>query len=127
VPPVDRARVTLEQLIRQASKAWHGVKVGQPDWGEHSHSLAFEAEFRREGLRAYLILNAYTEPLEFELPPVGAGDAGPWRRWIDTALESPQDIVPWEAAPTLSGLTYPAAAHSVVVLIGEVERRDTLG
>ena len=26
-------------MIRQASKTWHGVKVEQPDWGEHSHAL----------------------------------------------------------------------------------------
>ena len=81
--------MSLNQLIRQANKAWHGVKLGQPDWGDHSHSLAFEAELRQEGLRVYLILNAYWEPLDFELPPVGDGGAGPWRRWIDTALESP--------------------------------------
>ena len=65
----------------------------------------------------HLILNAYWEPLDFELPPAGDGGAGSWRRWIDTALESPQDIVPWQTAPALSGLTYRAAAHSVVVLI----------
>jgi glycogen operon protein len=123
----ERRRVSLSQLIQQATKAGHGVKLRQPDWGEHSHSLALEAVLRREGLRVYLIVNAYSELLEFELPPVGAGDAGPCRRWIDTGLESPEDIVPWEAAPTLSGLTYPAAAHSVVVLVGEVGRRETLG
>ena len=94
--------MTLNELLRQASKAWHGVKVGQPDWGEHSHSLAFEAELRREGLRVYLILNAYWEPLDFELPPAGDGGAGSWRRWIDTALESPEDIVPWRTAPALA-------------------------
>ncbi|MGH6895039.1 MAG: glycogen debranching protein GlgX [Geminicoccaceae bacterium] len=121
----ERARVTLEQLIRQASKAWHGVKLGQPDWDEHSHSLAFEAELRREGLRIYLILNAYSEPLEFELPPAGE-DAGTWRRWIDTALESPEDIVPWETAPAMSGHNYRAAPHSVVVLIDEVRRGHVL-
>jgi glycogen operon protein len=122
----ERARVTLDQLIRQANKAWHGVKLGQPDWGEHSHSLAFEAELRREGLRVYLILNAYQEPLDFELPPAGEASAGPWRRWIDTALASPEDIVPWETAPALSRQTYPAAAHSVVVLFGELGRRESL-
>ena len=71
----ERRRVSLNQLIRQANKAWHGVKLGQPDWGDHSHSLAFEAELRREGLRIYLILNAYWEPLDFELPPAGDGGA----------------------------------------------------
>ena len=48
----------------------------------------------------YLILNAYWEPLEFELPAVGDGGGEPWRRWIDTSLESPQDIVPWQEAPS---------------------------
>ena len=120
----EHRRLSLNQLLRQASKAWHGVKVGQPDWGGHSHSLAFEAELPREGLRVYLILNAYWEPLDFELPPVGDGGAGPWRRWIDTALESPQDIVPSQAAPLLSDRIYRAAARSVVVLFGDIGREE---
>jgi isoamylase len=119
----ERRRVSLNQLIRQSNKAWHGVKVGQPDWGEHSHSLAFEAEVRQEGFRVYLSLNAYWEPLDFELPP--SGDAGSWRRWIDTSLESPQDIVPWQTAPPLSGPTYRVAARSVVVLFREIGSGET--
>jgi isoamylase len=122
----ERRRVTLNQLVRQASKTWHGVKVGQPDWGEHSHSLAFEVELRQAGLRVYLILNAYSELLEFELPSAGE-NAGSWRRWIDTALESPEDIVPWETARPLSVHNYRAAPHSVVVLIDEVGRGRSLG
>jgi isoamylase len=121
-PEHERRRLTLDELLREASKAWHGVRLGQPDWGEHSHSLAFEG---LDGLRVYLILNAYSEPLEFELPPVG--DAGAWCRWIDTALDSPQDIVPWQAAPVWSGDSYRAAAHSVVVLMSRMRRRATLG
>ena len=112
----ERRRVTLNQLIRQASKTWHGVKLGQPDWSDHSHSLAFEAQLRQERMRVYLILNAYWEPLEFELPPIGADCDGSWRRWIDTSLESPEDIVPWENAPSLSGPSYRATGRSVVVL-----------
>ena len=121
----ERQRVTLNQLIAQASKAWHGVKLGQPDWGEDSHSLAFEADLPQEAFRVYLIMNAYWEPLEFELPPPRDGADGAWRRWIDTALASPEDIVPWQTAPALSGQTYPAAAHSVVVLFREIG--STLG
>ena len=120
----ERRRVSLNQLLRQASKAWHGVKVGQPDWGDHSHSLAFEAELRREGVRVYLILNAYWELLEFDLPPIGDGGAGPWRRWIDTALESPQDIVPWQVAPAWPDNTYRTAAHSAVMLFAEIGRGE---
>ncbi|WP_197094550.1 glycogen debranching protein GlgX [Microvirga massiliensis] len=117
----ERRRVTLSDLIRHARKTWHGVMIGQPDWSHESHSLAFEVEIREERLHVYLILNAYWEPLDFELPPAG-NDSNPWRRWIDTALEAPQDIVPWQAAPSLSGDTYRAAARSVVVLFEQAER-----
>jgi glycogen operon protein len=120
----ERRRVSLNQLLRQASKAWHGVKVGQPDWGGYSHSLAFEAVLQWEGLHVYLILNAFWEPLEFELPPAGDGRTGPWRRWIDTALESPQDIVPWQTAPAWPDNTYRTAAHSAVMLFAEIGRGE---
>jgi len=120
----ERRRVSLNQWIQRANKAWHGVKVGQPDWGERSHSLAFSAELREEGLCVYLILNAYWEPLEFELPPVEEPGAGGWRRWIDTSLESPQDIVPWETAPSVPGHSYRAGAWSVVVLVGAMSSQS---
>ena len=64
----------------------------------------------------HLILNAYWEPLAFALPPVDQAGGNAWRRWIDTALDSPHDIMPWEAAPILSDQTYRAAARSVVVM-----------
>ena len=71
---------------------------------------------RQEGICIYLILNAYWEPLDFELPLGNDGGPGAWRRWIDTALGSPEDIVPWQMAPSLCGPTYRAAARTVVVL-----------
>ena len=37
----ERQRISLAQLIRQANKSWHGVKLGQPDWSQQSHSIAF--------------------------------------------------------------------------------------
>ena len=119
----EHGRVSLNQLIRRASKTWHGVKVGQPDWSSHSHSLAFEAMIREQGLRMYLILNAYWESLEFELPAV-EGDLGAWCRWIDTALEPPHDIVPWQTAASLSVQSYRAAPRSVVVLFEEMARKE---
>ena len=114
-PEHEHRRVSLDQMLRQATKSWHGVKIGQPDWSHHSHSLALEAELPREGLRIYLILNAYWEQLEFELPPAGDGC---WCRWIYTVLAPPDDIVPWDTAPSLSGHTYRAAGRSVVALLG---------
>ena len=111
----ERQRVSLNTFLREANKAWHGVKLHEPDWGECSHSIALGAELRKEGMFLHFILNAYWEPLEFELPVVGEGAS--WRRWIDTALDSPNDIVPWQTAPTIAGNSYRAAARSVVMLI----------
>jgi glycogen operon protein len=120
----ERQRMSLIELIHRATKAWHGVKVGQPDWSDHSHSLALSAELRHDGLFVYLILNAYSEPLPFELPPLG--DGGVWRRWIDTSLATPHDIVPWQTAPPVSGPVYLTGAHSVVVLFGAIEGGERL-
>ncbi len=112
----ERQRLSLTQLIRQANKAWHGVKLGRPDWSPGSHSVAFSAQLRKEGLLFCMILNGYWEPLEFELPSLSNGRVNQWRRWIDTALDSPLDIAPWQTAPTISGSTYRAETRSVVVL-----------
>jgi glycogen operon protein len=112
----ERLRVTLTQRLRDAKKAWHGVTLGQPDWSRCSHSLAFEAELPEQGLHFYLILNAYWEPLDFELPLPYEGKSV-WRRWIDTALQPPHDIVEWQAAQPIPGQTYHAEARSVVMLI----------
>jgi glycogen operon protein len=114
----ERQRVSLHQLLRRAKCSWHGVKLGQPDWSGHSHSVAFTAELQKEKMLLHLILNAYWEPLEFELPPLD--NSGMWRRWIDTALESPQDIVPWQTSPAISGSIYRAELRSVVVLFAGV-------
>lgn len=112
----EHQRVSLNQLLSRSNKAWHGVKLGQPDWSSWSHSLAFGLELEKEKLLFHAILNAYWEPLDFQLPPVADSGRGPWRRWIDTALDSPYDIVEWKDAPSVSGETYRATPRSVVVL-----------
>jgi isoamylase len=114
----ERQRLTLAQLIQQANKSWHGVKLGQPDWSAQSHSVALHVEMKREGYLIYVILNAYWEPLEFEL---SVRNGGQWHRWIDTGLDSPLDIVSWAAAPVVSDSTYRAQPRSVVVLFADLE------
>jgi isoamylase len=111
----ERQRVSLTQMLHQAKTAWHGVKHLQPDWSPQSHALAFGAEMRREGLELYVIMNAYWEPLSFELPETTESD--PWCRWIDTSLETPEDIVPWQTVPAVADQrSYAAGPRSVVVL-----------
>ncbi|WP_116813425.1 glycogen debranching protein GlgX [Steroidobacter cummioxidans] len=107
---------TLIDVIRRADLVWHGTKLRQPDWSENSHTLAFSAGLRGGALQIHFILNAYWEALDFELPAVD-GHTGNWSRWIDTALESPADIVSLTAAQALTGTTYSAQARSVVVLV----------
>jgi isoamylase len=116
----EKARLSLNQLIRRANKAWHGVRLNQPDWGPQSHSLAFGLEIARERMLMHMILNSYWEPLDFELPPMGGGVGNPWRRWIDTSLESPQDITEEGASPVVPGFHYRAEARSVVVLLADL-------
>jgi glycogen operon protein len=119
----ERGRLPLNKLIQQAKKAWHGIKLYQPDWGETSHSIAFTVELRSEKLLMHLILNAYFKPLDFELGKDCDAKPITWRRWIDTALDSPDDIVDWRSAPPVSGQTYHADSKSVVVLIADSQRK----
>jgi glycogen operon protein len=116
-PEPERRRVSLNQLLRGVNLAWHGVKLNQPDWGESSHSIAFTVEIRQEKLLFHVILNAYWQPLDFELPRLDSAGENPWRCWIDTALDSPYDIVQWETTESVRGYTYRAESRSVVMLI----------
>jgi glycogen operon protein len=83
--------------------------------------VAFTAEIKKENLVFHLILNAYWEALDFELPPVGNGRGNQWRRWIDTALDSPNDIVEWQSSASITGSVYRAEPRSVVVLFAGME------
>ena len=112
----ERERESLSHLIGRATKGWHGVKLNQPDWSDHSHSLALSAEIRQERLLVYLILNAYWESLSFELPLLENRANKKWHRWIDTYLDSPEDIIEWKAAPSVGTHAYTAGPRSVVVL-----------
>ncbi len=113
----ERQRVSLTKMLEDSNKAWHGIKPFQPDWSDRSHSVALGAELKLEGLRFHFILNAFWEPLEYELPRLECGRS--WRRWIDTALDSPNDIVPWQDAAAISGDKYRAERRSVVMLIAD--------
>jgi isoamylase len=115
----EHQRTSLTEMLEQANKAWHGVRLWQPDWSDSSHSIALGAELKQEELHIHLMLNAYWEPLDFELPHLDGG--GVWRRWIDTGLDSPDDIVSWETAPTISGDRYRVESRSVVMLFSAAD------
>jgi isoamylase len=112
----EGAALSLNQLLREAQIEWHGVTLNRPDWSDNSHSLAFSLRSRRARFILHTMLNAYWEPLTFELPPVPAKSPQAWRRCIDTALNSPDDICPWETAPLVSQTMYVVQSRSVVLL-----------
>ena len=123
----ERERLTLTELIGKGIRSWHGVKLNEPDWSKNSHSVALTAELPKQRLLVYCIFNGYWEPLDFELPPVDSGADNLWRRWIDTFLDSPQDIVEWQDAPAVPGRTYRAGPRSVVILWASLGHRQASG
>jgi hypothetical protein len=116
---MERARTSLNKWLGEARQSWHGIKLGKPDWSDVSHSLALYSELPNKGQAMYLIINVYWEPLDFELPVLRGGEL--WRRWVDISHNTPQDIVPWNTAPSLSCDEYRVESRSVVVLFAEAE------
>jgi glycogen operon protein len=121
---VGERRQSLADLIRTSRKAWHGVKLYQPDWNDNSHTIALTIELREERLLVHLIFNSYWEHLQFELPFAWDDQRLTWLRWIDTALPSPQDIIPWEKAPAVTEPHYRACARSVAILFADLDSKD---
>lgn len=118
-PEIERQRISLNRLLRGTNLTWHGIKVGQPDWQKSSHSIALTVEMPDESVIVHLLANAYWEALDFELPQIGRAGIS-WRRWINTALDSPQDIVYWEAALPVPSSAVRAEPLSVIVLFAEL-------
>ncbi len=116
----EQRRVALSELLREADITWHGVRLHAPDWRPSSHSLAVTASFPHAGKLLHVVVNAYWESLSFELPLDPHGEARKWRRWIDTSLDSPEDIVDVESAPPVTAPTYRAEPRSTVVLFSEM-------
>ncbi|MBV8173591.1 MAG: glycogen debranching enzyme, partial [Verrucomicrobia bacterium] len=113
--------LTLNQLLARARIECHGVRLHQPDWGDQSHSLAITASLVGAGVEVCLMLNAYWEALTFELPPIPEADSRPWRRWLDTFLEAPDDVCEISAAPPVADSSYLVNARSIAGLARIVE------
>jgi len=96
---------------------WHGVHLNRPDFSEDSHSIAFELKAPAKGEHVFAILNAFWEPLAFEIPPSWTGQT--WHRLIDTSLAGGEDYVPLAKAPHIGSKLYQADARSTVVLVSK--------
>jgi glycogen operon protein len=112
--------LTLNQLLRHANIRWHGVRRDQPDWSHGSRTLAFTIESLSRTRLFHVILNAYWEPLAFEVPPAPDGAQGGWRRMQDTARAAPEDFCDWHEAPSLDAPDCLVQPRSVVGLVARL-------
>jgi glycogen operon protein len=101
---------------------WHGTVPGAADFSPTSRTLAFALDGRLTGREPdcdfYVACNSWCEALAFRIPLSPSGRR--WRRLIDTALPSPNDIVPEGAGPEVPpAAVYPVEGHSLVTLVSE--------
>ncbi len=115
-----RSTLTLLELLQDQPITWHGVELHAPDWGRDSHSLAATIGLLGGKTQLHLVANAYWEPLTFAIPPTG-DRFQPWRRLIDTSLDSPDDIRDWAEAPVVGDATYVVQPRSLLLLMATIE------
>jgi isoamylase len=82
--------------------------------------------FDADRVALHLMINAYWEPLSFEIPQLDENHSQ-WRCCVDTFRHSPADISVWLEAETVQGRTVIVQPRSIVMLVTklhDVERRD---
>ena len=88
--------------------------------------IAATATLLWDQLLLYVVMNAYWEPLEFELPPLTSSlRTVAARRCIDTFLASPEDVCPLADGPLVLPPRYRVEPRSLVILFTQA-RTDTL-
>jgi glycogen operon protein len=108
--------LTLAELMARVKVQLHGVRLGAPDTSAESRSLAVTASSLSGDLLMHFALNAWWEPLQFELPPLPDWADSGWRRIIDTARPAPDDLVAFAQAERMDGATHRVEPRSVVTL-----------
>jgi isoamylase len=106
--------ISLTELIHKTQIEWHGLRLLQPDWSSSSRTLSFSIVGKRD--RIQIMLNAYWEAREFEVPLLTGKKTGRWRRIIDTSLASPEDFCVPSEAPFVTTATYRMQPRSLVLL-----------
>jgi pullulanase/glycogen debranching enzyme len=124
--PANRLGMTLNELLHHVPVQWHGVKLNHPGWGNEAHTLSATVRMLEGRVLMHLMVNAYWEALDFEVPSVEVRRA-PWRRCLDTFLDSPDDIREWADAPVVKDPVYWVQPRCVVVLVARHEGQEDAG
>ena len=120
-PPVPPSLVGLADIY------WHGTELGAPDFSDESREIAYVIDGRFTGREdvapkgdndIYVAINGNDVATAFMIPPSPQGRR--WKRVIDTALNSPNDIVAEDQGKVIAeGSRYPVGPFSVVVMVTE--------
>jgi glycogen operon protein len=111
-----RRRTFFEDELRPAV-AWHGARLGRPDWSAEARVLAMQILRTALDDTIYVAMNAHWEPQSFELPRLPAGKS--WRRFVDTSLAPGDDALePGAEVAVASDRSQVLGPRSVVVLVG---------
>jgi glycogen operon protein len=100
---------------RSPDICWHGVRMFEPAWDDPDcQLLAFTLAAVAEGEEdLHVVMNMSGRAVEAEVPPIADRT---WYRAVDTALPSPDDVVPRDAEPRVGGASYRVGPRTVVVL-----------
>ncbi|GHA50720.1 glycogen debranching protein GlgX [Photobacterium aphoticum] len=112
--------ISLNEVLEDVSIRWHGVKPDQPDWSEHSHSLALTVYHPITQDELYVVCNAYWDPLAFTLPSRKGCE---WHVMINTAKPSPHDIYPVGKAPIYLDDSVLVNGRSMIVMVSKPTRK----
>ena len=97
----------------KACITWHGVKLNQPDWSYHSHTLAYHLNEEFGDYHYHFMVNAWNEPLMFDIPPTDHQ----WCKVIDT-FEEPS-FWPFGNQP-INSPGYEVKEKSIVILMSKL-------
>ncbi|MGF1727390.1 glycogen debranching protein GlgX [Photobacterium nomapromontoriensis] len=116
-PTIDwNMHMSLNSVLEDVNIRWHGVNPNQPDWSDHSHSLALTVYHPLTQDELYVVCNAYWDPLEFTIPDRQYSD---WHLLINTANPSPSDIYPTDDAPKYAEDTLLVMGRSMIVMVAK--------
>lgn len=116
-------------FLTAADIEWHGTKPRAPRWGADSCLVAFTLRDPAEGDDLYIAFNSSHEAVTVNLPL--RYDAKRWCLVVNTAAESPKDIVEKESeAQALPDYTFRLEPYSAALLKARVAsthscRKDT--
>ena len=112
----EHTPLDLEEFLKRAHVEWHGIDLGKPDWGHDSHSVALTLHNPPMKQMRYIAINSYWETLKFELPRLEPDSVGGWKRILDTALATPNDVAEPGKGCLISAPRYAVEPRSLVML-----------